>query len=160
MRQGLSIGSIKGLPGQPDIKIVKSWVSCRDDLGLDDKVVYKPEVELADKPADVPTGEPAGKPDSNLPKKKRRTTHSGGSRRHGRPPDSQAPTTMPPPSAITFKDSTTLPVGVSGHSAAEETVTGTFLSTFAVDSTPGPVTSTSTRDEASKPPLPHAPKPF
>ena len=95
-----------------------------------------------------------------LPKKKRRTTHSGGSRRHGRPPDSQAPTTMPPPSAITFKDSTTLPVGVSGHSAAEETVTGTFLSTFAVDSTPGPVTSTSTRDEASKPPSPHAPKPF
>ena len=63
--------------------------SCRDDLGLDDKMVYTPEVEPAGKPADVLAGEPAGKPDSNLPKKKRRTTHSGGARRHGRARDEQ-----------------------------------------------------------------------
>ena len=138
------------------------WAGCSDDLGLDDEVVYKPEIEPADVPMVVPPGEPAGEPEGNLPKKKRtgRTTRSGGARRHGRPPDSQGLNTMPPPSAITFKDSTTLPVGVSGHSAAGDTVTGIFLSTLAVNSTPGPATSTSTRDETSKPPSPHAPKPF
>ncbi len=112
-----------------------------------------------------------------------------GTRRHGRPPDltlgrplglseswnmgvypGRGPALisradmiiLPPttPSAITFKDSTTLLVGVSGHSAAEDTVTGTFLSALAVNSTPGPATSTSTRDEPSKPPSPHAPKLF
>ena len=66
---------------------------------------------------------------------------------------------LPPatPSAITFKDSATLPAGVSGHSAAGDTVTGTFLSALAVDSTPGPFTPTATRDETSmEPPAPHA----
>ena len=60
---------------------------CRGDLGLDDKAVYKPEVEPVGKPADVLAGEPAGKPDCYLPKKKRRTTHSGGAKRHGRARD-------------------------------------------------------------------------
>jgi hypothetical protein len=71
------------------------WASCSDDLGLDDKVVYKPEIEPADVPMVVPAGEPAGEPEGNLPKKKRtgRTTRSGGARRHGRPPGSQ---TLPP----------------------------------------------------------------
>ena len=58
--------------------------SFRDDIGLDDETVYTSEVEPATKPADVLAGEPAGKPDSNLPKKKRRTTHSVGARRRGR----------------------------------------------------------------------------
>ena len=53
------------------------------------KHYYKPEVEQADNclPADVLAGDPAGKPDSNLPKKKRRTTHSVGARRRGRARD-------------------------------------------------------------------------
>ena len=69
--------------------------------------------------------------------------------------------TLPPttPSAITFKDSATLSAGVSGHIDAEDTVTDTFLSTFAVDSTPGPFTPTAAmRDETPmEPPAPHAP---
>ena len=65
------------------------------------------------------------------------------------------------PSAITFKDSTTLPAGVSGHSAEGDTVTGTLLSAFAVDSAPGPATPTAIRNESSKKlPAPHAPKLF
>ena len=67
---------------------------------------------------------------------------------------------LPPttPSAITFKDSATLSAGVSGHSDAEDTVTDTFLPTFAVDSTPGPFTPTAMRDETPmEPPAPHAP---
>ena len=64
------------------------------------------------------------------------------------------------PSAIIFKDSTTLSVGVSGHSAAGDTVTGTFISALAVDSTPGPATSTAMLDESSKPPALSAPKPL
>ena len=119
-------------------------------------------------------------------KKRRRAKRGDGTKRHGRPPDrrpfghseswnmgvypGRGPALisradmiiLPPttPSAITFKDSTTLAVGVSGHSAAGETVTGTFLFVLAVNPTPGPVTSTSTRDETSKPPFPRAPKPF
>ena len=98
-------------------------------------------------------------------KKRRRVKRGDGTKRHGRPPDHRpfghskswnrgvypgrglarisradmtilTPTT---PSAITFKNSATLLAGVSGHSAAEDTVTETFLSTFAVDSTPGPL---------------------
>jgi hypothetical protein len=130
------------------------WANCRDDLGLDDRAVYKSEGE--------PAGEPTTEPDQDRPQKTRtgRTTRSRGARRHGRPPDSQGPSTIPPPSAITFKDSTTLSVGVSGHSAAGDTVTGTFISALAVDSTPGPATSTATLDESSKPPALSAPKPF
>ena len=113
----------------------------------------------------------------------------GGYRRHGRPPDlalrwpfgqqseswnmgvypGRGPALisradmiiLPPttPSAITFNDSATLSVGVSGHSAAGDTVTGTLLSAFAVNSTPGPVTSTAILDDSSiKTPAPPAPK--
>ena len=126
-----------------------------------------------------------------LAKKRRYAKRGDGTRRHGRPPDltlgrpfghsesswnmgvypgrgpaliSRADMIMTPPttpSAITFKDSTTLSAGVSGHSAAGDTVTGTFLSAFAVDSTPGPATSTAIRDESSKKlPAPHAPNRF
>ena len=44
--------------------------------------------------------------------------------------------------------------------AAGDTVTGTFISALAVDSTPGPAISTATLDESSKPPALSAPKPF
>jgi len=124
------------------------WASCRDDLGLDDKVVYKPEVS------------PSGSPDGDLLKKKRigRSTR-GGARRHGRPPDPTIPPAMPPPSAIASEDSSTLSAGVSVHSAAGSSVTGFSLTVFTVDSAPGPVTPTAMRDDASlKSPTLHAPK--
>ena len=124
------------------------WASCRDDLGLDDKVVYKPE------------GEPVGEPDRHLPKKKQtgRSTR-GGSRRHGRPPGPTSPTAMPPLSAIASEDPSTLSAGVSVHSAAGASVTGFVFIVFTVDSAPGPVTPTAMRDDASlKSPALHAPK--
>jgi len=118
-------------------------------------------------------------------KKRRYAKRGDGTRRHGRPPDhgpfglseswnmgvypGRGPALisradmiiLPPttPSSIIFKDSATLSAGVSGHSAAEDTVTDTFRSTFAVDSTPGPLTPTAMRDETSmEPPAPHAPR--
>ena len=121
-------------------------------------------------------------------KKRRYAKRGDGTMRHGRPPDltlgrpfghseswnmgvypGRGPALisradmiiLPPttPSAITLKDSTTLSVGVSGHSAAGGTVTGTLLSALAVNSAPGPATSTAIHDDSSiKTPAPPAPK--
>ena len=92
------------------------------------------------------------KPDIGKIKKRRRVKRGDGTKRHGRPPDrrpfghskswnmgvypGRGPALisradmiiLPPttPSAITFKNSATLLAGVSGHSAAEDTVTDTF----------------------------------
>ena len=136
----------------------------RDGDGLDGMVVCKPDIGKI--------------------RKRRRVRRGDGTKRHGRPPDrgpfghskswnmgvypGRGPAlisradmiTLPPttPSAITFKDLATLSAGVFGHSDAEDTVTDTLLSTFAVDSTPGPFTPTAMRDETPmEPPAPHAP---
>ncbi len=60
------------------------------------------------------------------------------------------PTTALLPPAITSKDSAAISVGVSGHSAAGDSVTGTLRSAFAVDSAPGPFTPTAIHDETLK----------
>ena len=123
-------------------------------------------------------------------KKRRYAKRGDGTRRHGRPPDlilgrpfghseslnmgvypghgpaliSRADMIILPPttpSAITFIDSAALSVGVSGNSAAGDTVTGTLLSALAVNSTPGPATSTAIHDDSSiKTSAPPAPKLF
>jgi hypothetical protein len=122
-------------------------------------------------------------PEIGMIKKRRYVKRGDGTRRHGRPPDhgpyglstswntgvypgrgpaliSRADMIILPqttPSAFTFKDSATVSVGVSGHSAAGDTETGIFLSASTVNSTPGPATSTAIRNESSKmPPNPHS----
>ena len=121
-------------------------------------------------------------------KKRRYAKRGDGTRRHGRPPDltlgrpfghseswnmgvypGRGPALisradmiiLPPttPSAIASENSSTLPAGVSVHSAAGASVTDFLLTTFTVDSAPGPVTPTAMRDDDSlKSPTLHAPK--
>ncbi len=77
-------------------------------------------------------------------------------RRHGRPPGSTGPTTISPLSATALKDSSTLSVGVTVHSAMGDTVAGTFPSTFSVVSKPDSAASAAKRDETSmKSPVPY-----
>ncbi len=128
------------------------WADFSDDLGFDDKVVYGPKVMFS------------GVLDKNQPTKKRtgRKTRSGGARqRYGRPSDSQDPTTISPPSAILYKNSPALSVGVTIHCAAEDSVAGTFLFAFSASSTPGSAASATKHDETSLMPLaprtPHTP---
>ena len=47
-----------------------------------------------------------------------------------RPPDSQDPTTISPPSAILYKDSSTLSVGVTVHCAADLSCRYLFIRLF------------------------------
>ncbi len=63
--------------------------------------------------------------------------------------NSKGPTTISPPSAIALKGPSTLPVGVTVHSAMGDTATGTFLSAFSVVSTPGSAASAAKHDETS-----------
>jgi hypothetical protein len=94
-----------------------------------------------------------GLPDKVQPMKKH--LFGGARRRHGRPPGSQGPTTISPPSAIALKGSSMLSVGVTVHSAAGDTVTGTFLSAFFVVATPDSAASAAKHDETSmKSPVP------
>ncbi len=91
-------------------------------------------------------------PDSLCPTKlssRRSASSAGPGGATDAPPGSQGPTTISPPSAIALKDSPILSVGVTVYSATGGTVTGTFLSTFSVVSTPGSAASAAKHDETS-----------
>ena len=136
------------------------WGGSRDDIGLVDNVVYRPGAISIGGLIKNQLGSGAGAeqhhgrpPDSQgVPGKvqlKKKRLFGRAKRRHGRPPGSKGPTTISPPSAIALKDSFTLSVGVTVHSATGETITGTYLSTFSVVSNPGSAASAAKHDETS-----------